>query len=105
MRAGLQQRLEKLGTPGTWDHITKQIGMFSYTGLSAAQAKYLAEKYHIYLLSSGRINMCGVNTNNIDYVASSIDDAVRNVSGFPILINSVVKFPNEEPPAIMSSIL
>ncbi|KAB7494670.1 putative aspartate aminotransferase, cytoplasmic [Armadillidium nasatum] len=81
MRAGLQQRLEKLGTPGTWDHITKQIGMFSYTGLSAAQAKYLAEKYHIYLLSSGRINMCGVNTNNIDYVASSIDDAVRNVSG------------------------
>jgi len=34
MRKGLQERLEKLGTPGNWDHITRQIGMFSYTGLS-----------------------------------------------------------------------
>lgn len=34
MRKGLQERLEKLGTPGTWNHITAQIGMFSFTGLS-----------------------------------------------------------------------
>ena len=32
MRTGLRERLEKLGTPGTWNHITDQIGMFSYTG-------------------------------------------------------------------------
>ena len=41
MRAGLRQRLEQLGTPGTWAHITEQIGMFSYTGLSVEQAAYL----------------------------------------------------------------
>jgi len=34
MRKALRDHLEKLGTPGTWDHITKQIGMFSYTGLN-----------------------------------------------------------------------
>ena len=34
MRAGLRSRLEGLKTPGTWNHITDQIGMFSYTGLS-----------------------------------------------------------------------
>lgn len=34
MRKGLRERLEKLGTPGTWDHITSQIGMFSFTGLN-----------------------------------------------------------------------
>lgn len=34
MRKGLHQRLLKLGTPGTWDHIVQQIGMFSYTGLN-----------------------------------------------------------------------
>lgn len=34
MRAGLYERLQRLGTPGTWEHITKQIGMFSYTGLN-----------------------------------------------------------------------
>lgn len=34
MRTGLYHRLLKLGTPGTWDHIIQQIGMFSYTGLT-----------------------------------------------------------------------
>jgi len=34
MRKGLHERLVKLGTPGNWDHITQQIGMFSYTGLN-----------------------------------------------------------------------
>ena len=38
MRRGLKERLDKLGTPGTWDHIVTQIGMFSYTGLT--------RKYH-----------------------------------------------------------
>jgi len=34
MRIGLYHRLLKLDTPGTWDHIIQQIGMFSYTGLT-----------------------------------------------------------------------
>lgn len=34
MRAELRSRLEALGTPGTWNHITEQIGMFSFTGLN-----------------------------------------------------------------------
>ncbi len=34
MRAALRSNLEALGTPGKWDHITKMIGLFSYTGLT-----------------------------------------------------------------------
>lgn len=34
MRAQLKEKLQSLGTPGTWDHITDQIGMFSFTGLN-----------------------------------------------------------------------
>ncbi len=34
MRALLRAELEQLETPGTWEHITKQIGMFSFTGLT-----------------------------------------------------------------------
>lgn len=34
MRAQLKAKLQALGTPGTWDHITEQIGMFSFTGLN-----------------------------------------------------------------------
>lgn len=34
MRHALFEELTKLGTPGDWTHIIKQIGMFSFTGLS-----------------------------------------------------------------------
>lgn len=34
MRQALRQCLEKLETPGKWEHITQQIGMFSFTGLN-----------------------------------------------------------------------
>ena len=34
MRTQLYEALVKRGTPGKWNHIVDQIGMFSYTGLS-----------------------------------------------------------------------
>ncbi|KAJ1677805.1 Aspartate aminotransferase, cytoplasmic, partial [Spiromyces aspiralis] len=80
MRLGLRSRLEALGTPGSWHHITAQIGMFSFTGLSPSQVKTLKSKYHIYLTDNGRISLAGLNTSNLDYVARAIDDVVRNVS-------------------------
>jgi aspartate aminotransferase len=52
MRKGLRQRLEAKGTPGTWNHVTDQIGMFSFTGLTEAQVKLLREKWHIYMVGS-----------------------------------------------------
>jgi len=76
MRKGLRERLEKLATPGDWSHITEQIGMFSYTGLTPEMCEFLKKEKHLYLLKSGRISMCGVNSGNLDYVAQSIHDAV-----------------------------
>ena len=78
MRKGLREKLEALGTPGTWNHITDQIGMFSFTGLNPEMCEYLLKEKHIYLLKNGRISMCGVTPGNIDYVASSIHEAVIN---------------------------
>ncbi|XP_051002561.1 aspartate aminotransferase, cytoplasmic [Acomys russatus] len=79
MRAQLRARLEALKTPGTWSHITDQIGMFSFTGLNTKQVEYLVNEKHIYLLPSGRINMCGLTTKNLDYVATSIYEAVTKI--------------------------
>ncbi|KAI1290137.1 Aspartate aminotransferase, cytoplasmic [Halotydeus destructor] len=76
MRKALRDKLEALGTPGKWDHITSQIGMFSFTGLTPAQVDYLVESCHIYLTKNGRVSICGLNTKNIDYVAKAIHDAV-----------------------------
>ncbi|XP_052098438.1 aspartate aminotransferase, cytoplasmic-like [Mytilus californianus] len=77
MRQMLHAKLKALGTPGNWDHIIQQIGMFSFTGLSPKQVEVMINKYHIYLLKEGgRINMCALTTSNIDYVAKSIHSVV-----------------------------
>lgn len=77
MRKALRAKLEDLGTPGRWDHITDQIGMFSFTGLNEQQVQKLRTDSHIYMTKNGRISMAGLNTHNVDYVARAIDKAVR----------------------------
>jgi aspartate/tyrosine/aromatic aminotransferase len=80
MRGALRGALEAKGTPGTWDHITKQIGMFSYTGLPEPVCVRLTKEFHVYLLKSGRISMAGLNENNVQYFADSIDTCLREQS-------------------------
>jgi len=80
MRKALRGKLEELGTPGTWHHITDQIGMFSFTGLKEDQVKQLQEKYHVYMTKNGRISMAGLNTGNVEYFAKAVDAVVRESS-------------------------
>jgi aspartate aminotransferase len=54
--------------------------MFSYTGLTPSQVYALKEKYHIYLLKSGRASISGLSKKNVAYVAQAINDVVRNVN-------------------------
>lgn len=75
MRTLLRSKLENQ-TSLSWQHITDQIGMFCYTGLSERQVKNLIDTHHIYLTKDGRISMAGVNMSNVDYIASSIAQTV-----------------------------
>jgi len=78
MRKELHRLLtEELHTPGNWDHIVNQIGMFSFTGISNKQSQWLVEKEHIYLTVNGRISMAGLNSHNIEYFARALDSVVR----------------------------
>jgi aspartate aminotransferase len=72
MRKKLYDALVKRGTPGTWNHITDQIGMFSFTGLNKDQVKCLKEKFHCYLTDNGRISMAGLNNKNVEYFAGAL---------------------------------
>ncbi|RKF59828.1 Aspartate aminotransferase, cytoplasmic [Erysiphe neolycopersici] len=78
MRKALRSKLEQLKTSGTWNHITDQIGMFTFMGLSERQILSLRECSHIYMSNNGRISMAGLNSKNIDYVAMAIDKVVRD---------------------------
>ncbi|EFX06679.1 aspartate aminotransferase [Grosmannia clavigera kw1407] len=80
MRKALYEELVRLGTPGSWVHIVNQIGMFSYTGLTEAQVAAVRTKYHVYLISSGRISISGLTTENVAHVAKAFDDVVRTVN-------------------------
>ena len=78
MRKALRGKLEELnGKEGSWKHITEQIGMFSFTGLTEGQVQALKGKEHIYMTKNGRISMAGLNTNNVEYVAEAIDKVVK----------------------------
>ncbi len=56
--------------PGrNFDYFLTQRGMFSYTGLSAAQVDRLREEFAVYLVRSGRICVAGLNTGNVEATA------------------------------------
>lgn len=77
MRKALKKEFDRLQTPGTWDYITNQIGMFSYTGLSRDQVLELRNKWHVYMAETGRISIAGLNEGNVRYFAKAVDDIVR----------------------------
>ena len=51
--------------------ITRQRGMFSYTGLTAAQVDRLREEHGVYAVSTGRICLAALNSRNLDRVSVS----------------------------------
>lgn len=73
-RQKLREELTEAGSTRSWQHLTDQIGMFCFTGLTPEEADQLREKWHIYITQSGRISMAGVNLNNAKYIAQSIHD-------------------------------
>lgn len=78
MRTALRSALEKKGVKGDWSHITTQIGMFSFTGLTTAQSDAMVKKQSIYMTKNGRISVCGITTKNVDYIAESIKHVTEN---------------------------
>ncbi|WP_199177689.1 MULTISPECIES: amino acid aminotransferase [unclassified Erwinia] len=55
-----------------FSYLLQQRGMFSYTGLSAAQVDRLRNEFGVYLIASGRICMSGLNHSNVRQVAEAI---------------------------------
>ena len=76
MRNLLAQKLKDAGA-GDFDFITKQNGMFSFSGLNKEQVEKLRNEYGIYIVGSGRICVAGINNENIDYLADAITKVVK----------------------------
>ncbi|KPG95277.1 MULTISPECIES: amino acid aminotransferase [Pseudomonas] len=74
LRSGLVEALEPHGLRERFAHIGVQRGMFSYTGLSPEQVKQLREHHSVYMVSSGRANVAGIDATRLALLAQAIAD-------------------------------
>jgi len=72
MREKLVTVLKDVGSTHDWSHVTEQIGMFAFTGMSSDMCDELTSKYSIFLTRDGRISLAGLNDGNIEYVAKAV---------------------------------
>jgi aspartate aminotransferase len=73
MRAELKGLLvDDLGNKNNWDHITNQIGMFAFLGISPDQVAKLKDEHHVYLTKDGRISVAGITSQNVKHLAESL---------------------------------
>ncbi|MEG1971042.1 MAG: amino acid aminotransferase [Burkholderiaceae bacterium] len=77
MRSGLVERLQAKDVNRDFTFVLRQRGMFSYSGLNAAQVERLQRDYGIYAVKTGRICVAALNSRNLDYVADSIAAVLR----------------------------
>ena len=76
MRKSLVDSLINENCERDFSFIVNQKGMFSFTGLSEAEVMELKEKYSIYIVKSGRINVAGITSNNVEYIAKAISEVI-----------------------------
>ena len=77
MRTLLADNIQNNAAGKDFSHIKQQRGMFSFLGLNTAQLDQLREEYGVYIVSSSRVNLAGINSSNIDYLSSSIMSVLK----------------------------
>ena len=76
-RAALAQGLTERGVPMDCSFMTKQKGMFSFSGLNKDQVKFLREEKAVYIVGSGRINVAGLTPGNMGFVCDVVAEAMK----------------------------
>jgi aspartate/tyrosine/aromatic aminotransferase len=72
MRRLFVQTIKDKGATRDFSFITRQRGMFSFSGLSPVQVDELRAKHSIYIVGSGRINVAGITPSNLDRLCEAI---------------------------------
>jgi aspartate aminotransferase/aromatic-amino-acid transaminase len=76
-RAALAEGLTARGVPMDCSFMTKQRGMFSFSGLTKDQVTFLKEEKAIYIVGSGRINVAGLTHGNLGFVCDAVAEAMK----------------------------
>ena len=77
MRVLLRDELKAAGSTLDWSHVTEQIGMFCFTGMTASMVEKLTEEHNIFLTKDGRISIAGINKGNVKKIAAAIHEVTK----------------------------
>ncbi len=77
MRTLLADSIQDNAAGLDFSHIKRQNGMFSFLGIAPEHLTRLREEFGIYIVSSTRINLAGINSSNIEYLADSIRTVLK----------------------------
>ncbi|MFZ6749542.1 aromatic amino acid transaminase [Undibacterium sp. Ren11W] len=72
MRAAFVSKLKEKAPAHSFDFVTQQRGMFSYSGLTKEQVEKLRDNNSIYAVDTGRICVAALNKRNIDVVIDAL---------------------------------
>jgi aspartate/tyrosine/aromatic aminotransferase len=75
-RAALAEGLTERGVPMDCSFMTRQKGMFSFSGLTKDQVDFLKTEKAIYIVGSGRINVAGLTPGNMAGVCDAVAEAM-----------------------------
>ena len=60
------------GSSRDWKHITDQIGMFAFTGMTPDQVEKITKDFSVYLTKDGRISIAGITSANVGHLAEGM---------------------------------
>ncbi|KAI3433584.1 hypothetical protein D9Q98_003395 [Chlorella vulgaris] len=78
VRQDLHDALVKVNPDKDWSFVLKQIGMFTFTGMTPAQCDNMTNKWHIYMTRDGRLSLAGLSSAKAAYLAEAMADSVAN---------------------------
>lgn len=78
LRHQLANQIAISGCEQDFSFIPQQKGMFSFLGINKEQVARLRDEHSIYMLDSSRINIAGLSSHNLTYVAQALAAVLKN---------------------------
>lgn len=78
MRELFVTTLKAKGVKQDFSFLTHQYGMFSFSGFNDERVRTLREKYGIYIVGGGRINVAGMTKANMDTLCTAIAEVLKS---------------------------
>ncbi len=72
LRQLLVTNLHKQGSSKDFSFVEQQKGMFSYLCIEPEKVREVREKFSVYFVDSSRVNIAGINKNNVEPLAKAL---------------------------------